>query len=172
MAFYEVYSHPALIRYKTSVCTKATLFLVAILCLTYISPLLVAYRSQGTARSGRTVRCLCRVREFETALDIQGFGCRFRGKLCCKRFTVVFVCKTITCFPFRVLDKKKYLWGTTRGQVPVRGSAGGSHQSPGRPRDLEYLPVSEQHAGTKLQNPGCFCETLVCAVTRVVFSGS
>ncbi|XP_008309540.1 transmembrane protein 231 [Cynoglossus semilaevis] len=47
MAFYEVYSHPALIRYKTSVCTKATLFLVAILCLTYISPLLVAYRSQG-----------------------------------------------------------------------------------------------------------------------------
>ncbi|CAL8293118.1 unnamed protein product [Boreogadus saida] len=47
MAFYEVYSHPALIRYKTSVCTKATLFLVVVLCLTYISPLLVAYRSQG-----------------------------------------------------------------------------------------------------------------------------
>ncbi|KAF7654551.1 hypothetical protein LDENG_00068370 [Lucifuga dentata] len=47
MAFYEVYSHPALIRYKTCVCTKATLFLVAVLCLTYISPLLVAYRSQG-----------------------------------------------------------------------------------------------------------------------------
>lgn len=48
MAFYEVYSHPALIRYKTSVCTKATLFLVVVLCLTYIPPLLVAYRSQGT----------------------------------------------------------------------------------------------------------------------------
>ncbi|KAL7403187.1 hypothetical protein ABVT39_026010 [Epinephelus coioides] len=47
MAFYEVYSHPALIRYKTSVCTKATLFLVVVLCLTYIPPLLVAYRSQG-----------------------------------------------------------------------------------------------------------------------------
>ncbi|XP_029910459.1 transmembrane protein 231 [Myripristis murdjan] len=47
MAFYEVYSHPAVIRYKTSVCTKATVFLVAVLCLTYISPLLVAYRSQG-----------------------------------------------------------------------------------------------------------------------------
>ncbi|KAJ3597005.1 hypothetical protein NHX12_003405, partial [Muraenolepis orangiensis] len=47
MSFYEVYSHPALIRYKTSVCTKATLFLVIVLCLTYISPLLVAYRSQG-----------------------------------------------------------------------------------------------------------------------------
>lgn len=47
MAFYEVYSHPALVRYKTSVCTKATLFLFVVLCLTYISPLLVAYRSQG-----------------------------------------------------------------------------------------------------------------------------
>ncbi|XP_023253160.1 transmembrane protein 231 [Seriola lalandi dorsalis] len=47
MAFYEVFSHPALIRYKTSVCTKATVFLVVVLCLTYIAPLLVAYRSQG-----------------------------------------------------------------------------------------------------------------------------
>lgn len=47
MAFYEVYSHPALIRYKTSVCTKATLFMVIVLCLTYIPPLLVVYRSQG-----------------------------------------------------------------------------------------------------------------------------
>ncbi|KAL2094027.1 hypothetical protein ACEWY4_011339 [Coilia grayii] len=47
MAFFEVYSHPALIRYKTSVCTKATLFAIAVLCLTYIPPLLVAYRSQG-----------------------------------------------------------------------------------------------------------------------------
>ncbi|XP_029008586.1 transmembrane protein 231 isoform X2 [Betta splendens] len=47
MAFYEVYAHPALIRYKTSVCTKATLFLLVMLCLTYIPPLLVAYRSQG-----------------------------------------------------------------------------------------------------------------------------
>ncbi|XP_019961715.1 transmembrane protein 231 [Paralichthys olivaceus] len=47
MAFYEVYSHPALIRYKTSVCTKASLFLLVVLGLTYIAPLLVAYRSQG-----------------------------------------------------------------------------------------------------------------------------
>ncbi|CAL8262651.1 unnamed protein product [Merluccius merluccius] len=47
MAFYEAYSHPVLIRYRTSVCTKATLFLFVVLCLTYISPLLVAYRSQG-----------------------------------------------------------------------------------------------------------------------------
>lgn len=47
MGYYDVYSHPTLIRYKTSVCTKATLFAIAVLCLTYIPPLLVAYRSQG-----------------------------------------------------------------------------------------------------------------------------
>lgn len=47
MAFYEAYSHPALIRYKTRICTRATLFVIVVLCLTYISPLLVAYRSQG-----------------------------------------------------------------------------------------------------------------------------
>ncbi|XP_029379254.1 transmembrane protein 231 [Echeneis naucrates] len=47
MAFYEVYCHPAVIRYKTSVCTKATFFLVVVVCLTYLAPLLVSYRSQG-----------------------------------------------------------------------------------------------------------------------------
>ncbi|XP_068595768.1 transmembrane protein 231 [Brachionichthys hirsutus] len=47
MAFFEVYSHPLLVRYKTSICSKASLFAVIALCLTYIPPLLVAYRSQG-----------------------------------------------------------------------------------------------------------------------------
>ncbi|XP_060933325.1 transmembrane protein 231 [Limanda limanda] len=47
MAFYEVYSHPALVRYRTSVCSKASVFLLLVLGLTYIVPLLVAYRSQG-----------------------------------------------------------------------------------------------------------------------------
>lgn len=47
MAFYDVYAHPALIRYRTCVCTRATLFVCVVLGLTYISPLLVAYRSQG-----------------------------------------------------------------------------------------------------------------------------
>ncbi|XP_036423652.1 transmembrane protein 231 isoform X2 [Colossoma macropomum] len=47
MAFYEVYSHPALIRYRSSVWTRATLFVLIVFCLTYIPPLLIAYRSQG-----------------------------------------------------------------------------------------------------------------------------
>uniref|UniRef100_A0A8C1HQ24 Transmembrane protein 231 n=2 Tax=Cyprinus carpio TaxID=7962 RepID=A0A8C1HQ24_CYPCA len=33
MAFYDVYSHPALIRYRTSVCTRATLSVCVLLCL-------------------------------------------------------------------------------------------------------------------------------------------
>ncbi|XP_043562655.1 transmembrane protein 231 isoform X2 [Chiloscyllium plagiosum] len=47
MAMYEIYSHPSLIRYKTSIFTKATLFLLIVMALTYIPPLLVAYRSHG-----------------------------------------------------------------------------------------------------------------------------
>uniref|UniRef100_S4RGG5 Transmembrane protein 231 n=1 Tax=Petromyzon marinus TaxID=7757 RepID=S4RGG5_PETMA len=44
---YEVFSHPALVRYRTSLFSKASLFIVATLLLTYIPPLLVVYRSQG-----------------------------------------------------------------------------------------------------------------------------
>ncbi|CAH2324035.1 transmembrane 231 [Pelobates cultripes] len=47
MTIYEVYSHPALLRYRAKVCSAATLFLLIVLALTYIPPLLVAYRSQG-----------------------------------------------------------------------------------------------------------------------------
>ncbi|KAK1163476.1 transmembrane protein 231-like isoform X1 [Acipenser oxyrinchus oxyrinchus] len=47
MAIYEVYSHPSLLRYKTSICTKATVFLLIVFGLTFIPPLLISYRSQG-----------------------------------------------------------------------------------------------------------------------------
>nr|F7B645.1 RecName: Full=Transmembrane protein 231 [Xenopus tropicalis] len=47
MALYEVYSHPALLRYRSSICSKATLFILIVLLLTYIPPLLVAFRSYG-----------------------------------------------------------------------------------------------------------------------------
>ncbi|XP_006011881.1 transmembrane protein 231 [Latimeria chalumnae] len=47
MTVYEIYSHPSLTRYKTNICTKATLFLLIVLVLTYIPPLLIVYRSQG-----------------------------------------------------------------------------------------------------------------------------
>ncbi|KAK7498112.1 hypothetical protein BaRGS_00010700 [Batillaria attramentaria] len=47
MAVYEVFSHPELRRYKATLCSKATLIMLAILVLTFIPPLFVVYRSYG-----------------------------------------------------------------------------------------------------------------------------
>lgn len=47
MGLYEIYSHPVYYRYKSSICSKATLFVLLCLPLTLIPPLLIAYRSQG-----------------------------------------------------------------------------------------------------------------------------
>jgi len=54
MAVYEIYAVPAYWRYKSSVCTKAFLYIVASLLLTFIPPLLVAYRSQGFWKTTNT----------------------------------------------------------------------------------------------------------------------
>ena len=47
MAVYEVYSQPELRRYKTHVCSKATIVQIFCVLLTFIPPLLIAYRSEG-----------------------------------------------------------------------------------------------------------------------------
>ena len=47
MTVFEIYSQPTFLRYKASLCTKATFYVLASLLLTFISPLLIAYRSQG-----------------------------------------------------------------------------------------------------------------------------
>ncbi|XP_027016660.1 transmembrane protein 231 [Tachysurus fulvidraco] len=47
MGLYEVYTHPLLIRYKASVCSWASVFVLLVYVLTYIPPLLITYRSQG-----------------------------------------------------------------------------------------------------------------------------
>lgn len=47
MTVFEIYSHPAYLRYKASICTKATFYILISLLLTFIPPLLIAYRSQG-----------------------------------------------------------------------------------------------------------------------------
>ncbi|XP_034031595.1 transmembrane protein 231 [Thalassophryne amazonica] len=47
MAVFEVYSQPSEIRYRTSVCSRAALFVLLVWFLTYVPPLLVAYRSHG-----------------------------------------------------------------------------------------------------------------------------
>ncbi|XP_007938564.1 transmembrane protein 231 [Orycteropus afer afer] len=47
MALYELYSHPAERSYRAGLCSKAALFLLLAAVLTYIPPLLVAFRSHG-----------------------------------------------------------------------------------------------------------------------------
>ena len=54
MTVYEIYSQPACWRYKASICTKAFFYIVASLLLTFIPPLLVAYRSQGFWKTTNT----------------------------------------------------------------------------------------------------------------------
>ncbi|XP_069918845.1 transmembrane protein 231 isoform X3 [Oryctolagus cuniculus] len=47
MALYQLYSHPAERGYRAGLCSKAALFLLLAAALTYIPPLLVAFRSHG-----------------------------------------------------------------------------------------------------------------------------
>ncbi|XP_025776627.1 transmembrane protein 231 [Herpailurus yagouaroundi] len=47
MALYELFSHPVERGYRAGLCSKAALFLLLAAVLTYIPPLLVAFRSHG-----------------------------------------------------------------------------------------------------------------------------
>ncbi|GFT35014.1 transmembrane protein 231 [Nephila pilipes] len=47
MAIYEVFSHPLLIRYKTSICSKTTFFYIVAALFTFIFPFITTYYSQG-----------------------------------------------------------------------------------------------------------------------------
>lgn len=47
MALYELFSQPVERGYRAGLCSKAALFLLLATALTYIPPLLVAFRSHG-----------------------------------------------------------------------------------------------------------------------------
>lgn len=47
MALYQLFSHPAERGYRAGLCSKAALFLLLATALTYIPPLLVAFRTHG-----------------------------------------------------------------------------------------------------------------------------
>lgn len=47
MALYELFAHPVERGYRAGLCSKAALFLLLAAALTYIPPLLVAFRSHG-----------------------------------------------------------------------------------------------------------------------------
>ncbi len=51
MAVYEVYSQAELRRYRTHICSKATFVQIFLVAMTILSPLLIAYRSQGKTGS-------------------------------------------------------------------------------------------------------------------------
>lgn len=57
MALYELFSHPVERGYRAGLCSKAALFLLLAAVLTYIPPLLVAFRSHGEAARGRCAPC-------------------------------------------------------------------------------------------------------------------
>lgn len=60
MAAVELFSHPALLtRYRAGLCSAAALALLLITVLTYVPPLLVAYRSHGEGRSTPPVPARC-----------------------------------------------------------------------------------------------------------------
>lgn len=62
MALYELFSHPAERGYRAGLCSKAALFLLLATALTYIPPLLVAFRSHGEPLPGRCATQLPAVR--------------------------------------------------------------------------------------------------------------
>jgi hypothetical protein len=47
MVMYEIHSHPVLQKYKTHICSRASVFQLFIAIFTVLFPLLVAYASQG-----------------------------------------------------------------------------------------------------------------------------
>ncbi|GIY23565.1 transmembrane protein 231 [Caerostris darwini] len=47
MAIYEIFSHSLAIKYKTTICSKATCICIVINLLTYICPFIISYYSQG-----------------------------------------------------------------------------------------------------------------------------
>ncbi len=47
MVMYEIHSHPVLQKYKSHICSRASVFQLFIVIFTVLFPLLVAYASQG-----------------------------------------------------------------------------------------------------------------------------
>lgn len=85
MALYEFFSQPVERGYRARLCSKAALFLLLATALTYIPPLLVAFRSHGEASLGPCAPQIPRARSIRAGLpDIlptafppfspQGFG--------------------------------------------------------------------------------------------------
>lgn len=62
MALYHLFSHPVERSYRAGLCSKAALFVLLTTALTYIPPLLVAFRSHGEPAWAWRATRLCSAR--------------------------------------------------------------------------------------------------------------
>ena len=47
MVMFEIHSHPVLQKYKAHLCSRASVFQLFVVLITFLFPLLIAYVSQG-----------------------------------------------------------------------------------------------------------------------------
>ena len=128
MAGVELFSHPALhTRYRAGLCSAAALALLLITVLTYVPPLLVAYRSHG-----------------ERPLDPARRGPARRSA----------VLRPRAVSARRFLAEAERVPGAAHCAVPVRGALRGHHRArPGQLLGVEHVPSVQQAPGGPAASP-------------------
>lgn len=126
MAGVDLFSHPALYtRYRAGLCSVAALALLLITALTYVPPLLVAYRSHG--ESHKTLRGLAGP---SAALKPRGVSA------------------------LRFLAEAERVPGAAHCSFPVRGSLRRHHRVwPGQLLGVEHIPSVQQASGGPAPSP-------------------
>uniref|UniRef100_A0A8D2M944 Transmembrane protein 231 n=1 Tax=Zonotrichia albicollis TaxID=44394 RepID=A0A8D2M944_ZONAL len=126
MAGVELYSHPALYtRYRAGFCSAAALALLLITALTYVPPLLVAYRSHGERRW--------------TPLGLAGSGAALKSR---------------AVSALRFLAEAERVPGAAHCSFPVRGSLRRHRRvRPGQLLGVEHIPSVQQAPGGPAPSP-------------------
>lgn len=126
MAGVELYSHPALYtRYRAGFCSAAALALLLITALTYVPPLLVAYRSHGERRW--------------TPRGPAGPGANLKSR---------------AVPALRFLAEAEHVPGAAHCSFPVRGCLRRHHRvQPGQLLGVEHIPSVQQAPGGPAPSP-------------------
>ena len=140
MALYELFAHPVERGYRAGLCSKAALFLLLATALTYIPPLLVAFRSHGES-APRPGRCAPRS---ATWLP--------------RRLPDPGLCAPHSRY-LRVLVETEQLRGAANRALPAPGAARGlTRIRAGRVPRLEHVPRLQPAAGGSSARPACLGE--------------
>lgn len=136
MALYELFSHPVERGYRAGLCSKAALFLMLSAALTYIPPLLVAFRSHGEP-ARRPVRDAALRGDRAGFPDLDPSASR--------------------PFYLRVLAETEQLWGAADRALPAPGAARGLARTRARwfP-SLEHVSRLQPAAGGSPARPARF----------------